>query len=330
MTARSKTQLHSGKVWSSKGLGLTTAFPFLALLAGLLGLLVPETLSDWRAAVMPLLGVVMFGMGATLRAVDFLAIAQRPWLIGLGLCLQFGLMPLIGWALAHALALPPELLVGMVLVGAAPGGTASNVICYLARGDVALSISLTAASTLLAVVLTPWLTWLYADAWVSVPVFEMLRSIALVVLIPVLAGVAVNRFAGRWFATVQAWMPKLSVLAILVIIAIVVALNGARLASVGAVLVTAVILHNLLGLALGYWGARWLGQDAVRARTLAIEVGMQNSGLAVALALKSFPVAAALPGAVFSVWHNLSGSMLAAWWSRQSHPQRPLRGSESA
>jgi bile acid:Na+ symporter, BASS family len=132
---------------------LTRLFPLWALLAGLIGFLAPETLSDWRAAVMPLLGVVMFGMGATLRPADFLAIVRRPALIGLGLGLQFGLMPLIGWTLAQALALPPELLVGMVLVGAAPGGTASNVICYLARGDVALSISLTAASTLLAVAL---------------------------------------------------------------------------------------------------------------------------------------------------------------------------------
>nr|WP_281350242.1 bile acid:sodium symporter family protein [Allochromatium palmeri] len=287
------------------------------MLAGLIGFIAPETLSNWRAAVMPLLGVVMFGMGATLRPADFRAIVRRPALIGLGVCLQFGLMPLIGWTLAHALALPPELLVGMVLVGAAPGGTASNVICYLARGDVALSISLTAASTLLAVVLTPWLTWVYADAWVTVPVGEMLKSIALVVLLPVIAGVAVNRFAGRWLGQIQSWMPSVSVLAILVIIAIVVALNAGRLGTVGLGLVVAVMLHNGLGLTLGYWGARAFGQDAVRARTLAIEVGMQNSGLAAALALKSFPAAAALPGALFSVWHNLSGAMLAAWWSRR-------------
>ncbi|MCK7578084.1 MAG: bile acid:sodium symporter family protein [Chromatiales bacterium] len=239
--------------------------------------------------------------------------------------MQFGLMPLIGWSLAQALALPPELLVGMVLVGAAPGGTASNVICYLARGDVALSISLTAASTLLAVVLTPWLTWVYAEAWVTVPVGEMLKSIALVVLLPVIAGVAVNRFAGRWLGRVQSWMPGVSVLAILVIIAIVVALNAGRLGTVGLGLVAAVMLHNGLGLTLGYWGARAFGQDAVRARTLAIEVGMQNSGLAAALALKSFPAAAALPGALFSVWHNLSGAMLAAWWSRRASTNAPSR-----
>ena len=309
-----------------QGAILTRLFPLWALLAGLIGFIAPETLSGWRAAVMPLLGVVMFGMGATLRPADFLAIARRPALIGLGLCLQFGLMPLIGWSLAQALALSPELLVGMVLVGAAPGGTASNVICYLARGDVALSISLTAASTLLAVVLTPWLTWVYADAWVTVPVGEMLKSIALVVLLPVIAGVAVNRFAGRWLRQVQSWMPSVSVLAILIIIAIVVALNAGRLATVGLGLVVAVMLHNGLGLTLGYWGARAFGQDAVRARTLAIEVGMQNSGLAAALALKSFPAAAALPGALFSVWHNLSGAMLAAWWSRRAAVHSPSMG----
>lgn len=295
---------------------LTRLFPLLALIAAVLGFTLASEIAPWRPAVTPLLGVAMFGMGMTLKPADFLGVLQRPGIVALGVGLQFGLMPLLGWAVGLALHLPPELLIGMVLVGAAPGGTASNVICYLARGDVALSITLTATSTLLSVVMTPALTWLYARAWVEVPILEMLRSIALAVILPVGLGLLVRRLVGRvlWLAD---WMPVLSVAAILAIIAIVVALNAGRLVSVGGLLLAGVILHNGLGLALGYWGARALGQDLIRARTLSIEVGMQNSGLAVALALQSFAPASALPGALFSVWHNLSGALLAGWWARR-------------
>ncbi|QIK38329.1 bile acid:sodium symporter family protein [Caldichromatium japonicum] len=294
---------------------LTRWFPLLALIAAALGFAFAPVISPWRAAVMPLLGMAMFGMGMTLKPSDFLAIVRRPGVVVLGVGLQFGLMPLLGWAVGLALHFPPELLIGMVLVGAAPGGTASNVICYLARGDVALSITLTAASTLLAVVMTPTMTWVYARAWVEVPILEMLRSIALVVLVPVGLGLLVRRLAGRvpWLGD---WMPLLSVAAILVIIAMVVALNAGRLVSVGGLLLAGVILHNALGLGFGYWGARAFGQDLIRARTLSIEVGMQNSGLAVALALQSFAPASALPGTLFSVWHNLSGALLATWWAQ--------------
>ncbi len=295
---------------------LTRLFPLLALIAAVLGWALAQEIAPWRAAVMPLLGMAMFGMGITLKPADFLAVIRRPGVIALGVGLQFGLMPLLGWAVGLALHLPPELLIGMVLVGAAPGGTASNVICYLARGDVALSITLTATSTLLAVFMMPALTWIYARAWVEVPVLEMLRSIALVVLLPVGLGLLVRRLAGRAVHLLE-WMPALSVAAILTIIAIVVALNAGRLTLVGGLLLAGVVLHNGLGLALGYWGARALGQDPVRARTLSIEVGMQNSGLAVALALHSFAPASALPGALFSVWHNLSGALLAGWWARR-------------
>ena len=227
-------------------------------------------------------------------------------------------MPFAAWAIALALGLSPALTAGLVLVGASPGGTASNVVCYLARGDLALSITLTTASTLLAVVATPLLTWLYVGQQVPVPVFDMLFSIFKIVLLPVVLGVAVNSLAGRRLEPVKQFFPLLSVAAIVFIIAIVVALNRDNLAQTGILVALAVVLHNAVGLAAGYWfGLRFTGDPRI-ARTLAIEVGMQNSGLAVALAVKYFSAAAALPGALFSIWHNLSGSTLAAVWSRRS------------
>jgi BASS family bile acid:Na+ symporter len=236
----------------------------------------------------------------------------------LGVGLQFTIMPLVAWLVANGLGLAPQLVAGMVLVGASPGGTASNVICYLARGDVALSITLTAASTLLAVVATPILTWLYVGQTVPVPLFGMLESIAKVVLLPVSLGVLVNTWLGRYLLGVKELFPAVSVIAIVSIIAIIVALNAHQASLLGPAVVAAVAIHNLVGLAGGYWVPRLLGFDQRSCRTLAIEVGMQNSGLGVALAVKHFSAAAALPGAVFSIWHNLSGATLAAYWSRRS------------
>jgi bile acid:Na+ symporter, BASS family len=308
----------TGLSWGDQGLDrITLLFPVWALLASLLAFAYPQPLVDLKAWILPLLGLVMLGMGATLTPAEFREVLRRPRLVALGAALQFGIMPLAGWTIGHLLGLPPVLLAGLVLVGASPGGTASNVICYLARGDVALSITLTTVSTLLAVVLTPLLTLLYVGERVPVPAGAMLLSILQVVVLPVALGVLLNRLAGERIGGLKRLFPLISVAAIVLIIAIIVALNRESLASLGAEAGLAVILHNGTGLAAGYALARLLGQDETRARTLAIEVGMQNSGLAVALAVKHFSAAAALPGALFSVWHNLSGSALAAWWSRR-------------
>lgn len=305
---------------------ITLLFPLWALLGSLLAFGHPEPLAGLKPWIVPLLGLVMFGMGVTLTAGQFREVLRRPRLVALGVALQFGIMPLAAWAIGHLMGLPAALLAGLVLVGASPGGTASNVICYLARGDVALSITLTTVSTLLAVVLTPLLTLLYVGERVPVPAGEMLVSILQVVLAPVALGVLVNRFAGERFSSLQRFFPLLSVGAIVLIIAIIVALNRGSLAAMGPAAALAVVLHNGVGLAAGYGLARLAGQDEVRARTLAIEVGMQNSGLAVALAVKYFSTAAALPGAIFSVWHNLSGSALAAWWSRRAPSPEEIHG----
>ena len=297
---------------------ITALFPLWALLASWLAFACPEEFVAAKPLILPLLGLVMFGMGMTLTWANFATVLQRPAPLGLGLALQYLLMPLFAWSIALAFDLPPHLMAGLVLVGACPGGTASNVVCYLARGDVALSITLTTCSTLLAILATPALTWLYVGQTVPVPVASMLASIFKIVLLPVTLGVLVNSLAGRRLRPLKHVFPLLSVAAIVFIIGIVVALNRDNLATLGASVAAAVILHNLAGLAGGYWLPRLLGWDERTCRTLAIEVGMQNSGLGVALAVKYFSAAAALPGALFSVWHNLSGSLLAAFWSRRS------------
>jgi BASS family bile acid:Na+ symporter len=292
-------------------------FPLWAVILAATAYGAPDLFVPWKGAIVPLLGVVMFGMGMTLTVADFAAAVRRPRLVATGVGLQYGVMPLAAWGIAVALGLPPEALAGMVIVGASPGGTASNVVTYLAKGDVALSITLTLVSTVLAVGLTPALTAAYIGATVDVPFWGMLASVAKMVVAPVAAGVAINTFFGKRLAPVKELFPLVSVGAIVAIIAVIVAINRERLGELGPAVALAVALHNGVGLAAGYWVARLSGYDAKICRTLAIEVGMQNSGLAVALAVKHFSAAAALPGAVFSVWHNLTGSALAAWWGRR-------------
>jgi bile acid:Na+ symporter, BASS family len=296
----------------------TGLFPLWALLFSLLAYWQPGLFVGLKPAILPLLGIVMFGMGMTLTWGHFRAVLQRPAAVGLGVVLQYLVMPLAAWLIAEVLGLPPALMAGLVLVGACPGGTASNVVCFLAKGDVALSITLTTVSTLLAIVMTPLLTDLYVGQKVPVPVGDMLWSIFKIVLVPVTLGVVVNRLLGAKLIRFKPVYPLVSVIAIVVIIAIIVALNRANLSSLGVAVAVAVVLHNLLGLLLGYWIPKALGLPERLCRTLAIEVGMQNSGLGVALAVKYFSVTAALPGAIFSIWHNLSGSVLAGYWSRHS------------
>ena len=294
----------------------TALFPLWTILFSVIAYAYPTLFVGFSPAVVYLLGIVMFGMGMTLTPGNFAEVMRRPGLISLGVALQYFLMPLIAWGVSLALDLPSALLIGMVLVGACPGGTASNVICYLARGDVALSITLTTFSTLLAVVATPFLTLLYAGQVVDVPVVKMLLEVLKIVIAPVAAGVLINYFIGQRMRHLKKTFPLISVLAIVMIIAIVVALNQSRLNDVAITLITAVFLHNALGLMSGYGLPKLLGLDERTCRTVAIEVGMQNSGLAVALAVKFFAPFAALPGALFSIWHIISGSLLAAWWPR--------------
>ena len=298
---------------------LTSLFPLWAILFSTIAFFEPALFAGFKPAIVPLLGVVMFGMGFSLTLGNFTEVLRRPGVIALGTALQYLVMPLAAWLVGSLFGLPPLITTGLILVGSCPGGTASNVVCYLARGDVALSITVTTVSTLLAIIATPLLTLLYVGKTVPVPVLPMLLSIAKIVLFPVLAGVLINHFAGHRLKPLKHIFPLLSVAAIVIIIAIIVALNHTNIAGMGLAVALAVIAHNTIGLKCGYWIPRVLGQDERTCRTLAIEVGMQNSGLGVALAIKYFSSAAALPGALFSIWHNLSGSLLAGWWQRSDN-----------
>ncbi len=301
---------------------LTQLFPLWALLFSLLAWWQPQWLVGGKPAIVPLLMLIMFGMGLSLTWADFQGVLKRPALIGLGVVLQYALMPLLAFLIGSAMQLPTELLAGLVLVGACPGGTASNVIAYLARANVALSVAITFASTLVAVVATPLLTWLYLGERIAVPVSGMLLSLVQIVVVPVVLGCLLNTFLQRQLTPIRELFPLVSVAAIVLVIGIIVALNAGRISEAGLLVVIAVMLHNGLGLLSGYGIARLLRLDTVTARTLAIEVGMQNSGLGVALAIKHFTPLAALPGALFSVWHNLSGSLLATVWHKQSNSEQ--------
>jgi BASS family bile acid:Na+ symporter len=293
-------------------------FPLIAIGTSLLAYLFPTYLTGFKPYIIPLLTIIMFGMGVLLTIDDFKRILVKPKVIALGLLLQFLVMPLAAYLVSLSLGLPTALLIGMLLVGASSGGTASNVMCYLAKGNVALSITLTMSSTLLAIIAMPALTWLYIGHTVSVPVENMLESIVRIVMLPVLLGVAINSLLGKYLDRVRKIFPLISMAAIIIIIAIIVALNANKLSSIALPITYAVILHNMIGLVTGYLVAIGFGYNKQIARTLAIEVGMQNSGLSVALAIKYFSAFAAVPGALFSIWHNISGSLLAAFWSRKA------------
>lgn len=287
------------------------------LLIGVVGAVRPQTLTWVGPYVGWLLGVVMFGMGMTLTFQDFKRVLQRPWEVLLGVVAQFLIMPLAAWFLVWLFALPPELAIGVVLVGTCPGGTASNVISYLAKGDVALSVSMTMAATLLAPVVTPTLTWLLAGSWIEVSFTAMMISIAQMVLLPLLLGLTAHHFFERTVEKILPVMPVVSVVTIVLLVGGVVALGAESLLDVGLLMAAIVVLHNAFGLVLGYGMARLFRLDSKKARTVSIEVGMQNSGMAASLAVLYFSPAAAIPGAIFSVWHNISGSIVANYFARR-------------
>ena len=270
-----------------------------------------------------LLGIVMFGMGLTLKMSDFKVVFSRPKDIIIGFIAQFTLMPLIAFLLTKAFNLPTEIAVGVILVGTCPGGTSSNVMTYLSKGDVPLSVGMTAVSTLFAPLMTPLLTLLYAGQRVDVNAVAMFLSIVKVVLLPITLGLVCNYFFEKVTREIVRILPLISTIAIIMIIASVVSANSARLKTVGVMVVIVVILHNLLGYAAGFGVGKLLRLNTTKCRALSIEVGMQNSGLATSLAATHFaqyPLAT-IPGAVFSVWHNISGAVYANFLANR-HPEK--------
>jgi len=304
---------------------LQDGFVIWVLLGAWWGYSFPEIAASGKTWIPEMLAAVMLGMGLTLRPVDLMALktAGRPVVIGV--CLQFLVMPLAAWLLALTFSLPHELAVGLILVGAAPGGTASNVVAWLARGDVALSVTMTTASTLLAPLLTPLWIWLLASTWLHIEPLPLFLTVIKIVLAPVLIGVAVRAVWTPGERVLQGMLPLFSMLMIAWIVGIITGLDHAQLAAAGASVLAVVVLLNAAGLCLGYMGAKHAGQDVKRRRTVAIEVGMQNSGLAVAMAVSHFGALAALPGAMFSIWHNVSGPLLASIWQwRQGQRMRDV------
>ncbi len=293
----------------------------LVLLSALAALLFPDTLGHLKPRLInPLLGVIMFGMGLTLKAEDFKVVFSRPRDVLVGCLAQFTVMPLLAFVLTKVFRLELALAIGVILVGCCPGGTASNVITYLAKGDLALSVGMTAVSTLLAPVLTPLLVWLLAGETVDVDVVGMLLSILWVVILPIALGLLVKRFSPRTTEQASAYLPALSTLAICVIVLIVIAANAHKLLDGGLVILLVVVLHNVCGLAAGYLIGSILRLAPAKRRAISVEVGMQNSGLASSLATLHFAAypLATIPGALFSVWHNISGAIVAKLYSRNA------------
>lgn len=292
-------------------------FAVWVILTSAIAFMFPDPFLGLGGYITILLGVVMFGMGLTLKAVDFKIIFTKPLPVLIGVCAQFIIMPLVAFGIAKLLNLPAELAAGLVLLGCVPGGTASNVMVYLAKGNVPLSIAMTSVSTLLAPIMTPLLLLLLAGQWMPVDAVAMFKSIVQVIIVPIVLGLAIKKFFPVAVEKSLTVLPLISVAAIITIVAAVVSGNSATIAASGFLIFTAVMLHNGFGLLLGYFAGKVLGQEEVNRRAIAIEVGMQNSGLGVALATAHFGPLAALPSVLAAAWHNISGPILATYWSKK-------------
>lgn len=286
-------------------------FAVWVIIVAVIVFMFPEGFKFLAPYISILLGIVMFGMGLTLKAKDFSEVFTRPKDVLVGILGQFIIMPLLAFVLCQVLNLSDEIAVGVILVGCCPGGTASNVMTFLGKGDVPLSVTISACTTLMAPIVTPALIWLFASKWVDVDPVAMFLSIVYIVILPIVAGVIINAFFGGVVRAAVSVLPLISVFAIIAIVAAVVSVSQKQIAQTGAIIFAVVVLHNCLGLALGYLMAKLLGMSLPKKKALSIEVGMQNSGLGVALAMAHFSPLSAVPSAIFSVWHNISGPILA-------------------
>ncbi len=292
----------------------------LVLVSAILALAFPEVVGHLKPSLInPLLGVIMFGMGLTLKVEDFRVVFTRPKDVLVGCLAQFTVMPLLAFALSRLFGLDEALTIGVILVGCCPGGTASNVITYLAKGDLALSVGMTATSTILAPLLTPLLVLLLVGETVDVNVIGMLLSILWVVILPIVLGLLVKSLLPKATEQATTYLPAVSAIAICLIVMIVIAANAHKLLAGGWIVILVVMLHNILGLTVGYLIGLLLKMTPAKRRAISVEVGMQNSGLASSLAtlhFAAFPMAT-VPGAIFSVWHNISGAVVARFFARR-------------
>jgi BASS family bile acid:Na+ symporter len=299
----------------SKFVGST--FSVWVILFAIFGFFAPEAFVGGKGYISLLLGVIMFGMGLTLSSEDFREVFRRPMDVLIGVVGHYLIMPSLAFALAVVLQLPPDIAVGVILVGCCPSGTASNVMTYLSKGDVALGVSIAAVSTLIAPLATPALISLLAGQWMNINTQSLFMDIVTVVIVPIVLGVIVKALFQKQAAASAKALPLVSTIAIVLIVAIVVAINKGKIVETGLIIFAVVILHNLLGYLLGYGFAKLFGLNLAKRKAVTLETGMQNSGLGAALAAAHFNPLAAVPSAIFSVWHNISGSVLATWFAKK-------------
>ncbi|WP_104667764.1 bile acid:sodium symporter family protein [Ensifer adhaerens] len=293
-------------------------FALWVILFAVLGFVFPDVFKQITPYIVTLLGIIMFGMGLTISPDDFKEVAKRPFEVGIGVVSQFLIMPLLAVLLTAIIPMSPEVAAGVILVGCCPGGTSSNVMTYLSKGDVALSVACTSVTTLLAPIVTPFLVWTFASQYLPVDAMAMFMSIVKVVLLPLALGFLFQKLLpGLVKASVPA-LPLVSVTGIVLIVAAVVGASKGAIASSGLLIFAVVVLHNGLGYLLGFFAARAAGLSLAKRKAIAIEVGMQNSGLGAALANAYFSPVAAVPSAIFSVWHNISGALLANYFASRT------------
>ncbi|MDF1632153.1 bile acid:sodium symporter family protein [Mycoplana sp. MJR14] len=291
-------------------------FALWVILFAVLGFILPDTFKQLTPYIVTLLGIIMFGMGLTLSLDDFREVARRPVEVAIGVASQFVIMPAIAVILTMVIPMSPEVAAGVILVGCCPGGTSSNVMTYLSKGDVALSVACTSVTTLAAPLVTPFLVWLFASQYLPVDAMAMLISILKVVLLPLALGFALQKLMPGIVTAAVPALPLVSVTGIVLIVAAVVGASKPAIASTGFLIFLVVVLHNGIGYLLGYLAAKFSGLSVAKRKAIAIEVGMQNSGLGAALANAHFSPVAAVPSAIFSVWHNISGALLANYFAR--------------
>ena len=303
---------------------------WVMLFAGI-AMCVPEVFIWLKSYITWMLGIIMFGMGMTMTLADFKGVLQSPKAVCIGVIAQFVLMPSLAYLLCQLFQLPAEIAVGVILVGCCPGGTASNVITYMAKGNIALSVACTSVATLLAPILTPSIFYLLASQWLKIDATSMFVSILQVVLFPIILGLITRALFKQKVEQYIQVLPLVSVLAIVAIVAAIIAGSQAAILQSGALILAVVILHNGLGYLLGFWASRCFKLAYADCKAVSIEVGMQNSGLGVALAAVHFAASpiTAVPSAIFSLWHNVSGPALATYWAAKTEKAAKLQDETS-
>jgi BASS family bile acid:Na+ symporter len=306
------------KALSSLSAFVGKTFAIWVIIFAVLGYVFPDIFKQVAPYIVTLLGIIMFGMGLTISVDDFREVVKRPYEVGIGVIAQFLIMPLLAVLLTKIIPMSPEVAAGVILVGCCPGGTSSNVMTYLSKGDVALSVACTSVTTLAAPIVTPFLVWLFASQYLPVDAMAMFISIVKVVLVPLALGFTLQKLVPSVVKSAVPVLPLVSVVGIVLIVAAVVGASKGAIAQSGLLIFAVVVLHNGLGYLLGFTAAKVFGLSLAKRKAIAIEVGMQNSGLGAALANAYFSPVAAVPSAIFSVWHNISGALLANYFSSRT------------